>query len=175
MTELDHITMKEGWCLWDSVDPEEFQFWTSAVCITVYVCMWGEGWGPVILVIVLILAFFCCCSVPPIIIVISHISIYIHIISHHSILKVSEVISRIRQVSKSVLKGDAKPKQEADEAFYNSQKFEVLYCGKVEQTTTPHLTNISTWRNAAAHYECSPPGDSDAQKGSANPRRRLHQ
>lgn len=67
-----------------------------------------------------------------------------HIISHHSILKVSEVISRIRQVSKSVLKGDAKPKQEADEAFYNSQKFEVLYCGKVEQTTIPHLTNIST-------------------------------
>lgn len=91
-----------------------------------------------------ILAFFCCCSVPHIIIVISHISIFIHIISHHSILKVSEVISRIRQVSKSVLKGDAKPKQEADEAFYNSQKFEVLYCGKVEQTTNPHLTNIST-------------------------------
>uniref|UniRef100_A0A3Q3IUR9 Rab-GAP TBC domain-containing protein n=1 Tax=Monopterus albus TaxID=43700 RepID=A0A3Q3IUR9_MONAL len=26
---------------------------------------------------------------------------------------------------------DAKPKQEADEAFYNSQKYEVLYCGKV--------------------------------------------
>uniref|UniRef100_H3DBZ3 TBC1 domain family member 4 n=1 Tax=Tetraodon nigroviridis TaxID=99883 RepID=H3DBZ3_TETNG len=45
--------------------------------------------------------------------------------------QVPEVISRIRQVSKSVLKGDAKPKQEADEAFYNSQKFEVLYCGKV--------------------------------------------
>ncbi|XP_011605142.2 TBC1 domain family member 4 isoform X2 [Takifugu rubripes] len=45
--------------------------------------------------------------------------------------QVSEVICRIRQVSKSVLKGDAKPKQEADEAFYNSQKFEVLYCGKV--------------------------------------------
>ncbi|XP_059198854.1 TBC1 domain family member 4 isoform X3 [Centropristis striata] len=45
--------------------------------------------------------------------------------------KVPEVISSIRQVSKSALKGDAKPKQEADEAFYNSQKFEVLYCGKV--------------------------------------------
>ncbi|KAL6101176.1 tbc1d4 [Pungitius sinensis] len=45
--------------------------------------------------------------------------------------QVSEVISSIRQVSKSALKADAKPKQEADEAFYNSQKFEVLYCGKV--------------------------------------------
>lgn len=64
-------------------------------------------------------------------VIISLISIVILIISHHSIFKVSDVISRIRQVSKSVLKGDAKPKQEADEAFYNSQKFEVLYCGKV--------------------------------------------
>ncbi|XP_059896354.1 TBC1 domain family member 4 isoform X1 [Gadus macrocephalus] len=45
--------------------------------------------------------------------------------------QVSEVISSIRQVSKSALKGDAKPKQETDEAFYNSQKYEVLYCGKV--------------------------------------------
>ncbi|XP_077946914.1 TBC1 domain family member 4 isoform X3 [Gasterosteus aculeatus] len=45
--------------------------------------------------------------------------------------QVSEVISSIRQVSKSALKADAKPKQEADDAFYNSQKFEVLYCGKV--------------------------------------------
>ncbi|XP_068428607.1 TBC1 domain family member 4 isoform X2 [Clinocottus analis] len=45
--------------------------------------------------------------------------------------QVPEVISSIRQVSKSALTGDAKPKQEADEAFYNSQKFEVLYCGKV--------------------------------------------
>ncbi|KAE8298989.1 TBC1 domain family member 4 Akt substrate of 160 kDa [Larimichthys crocea] len=44
---------------------------------------------------------------------------------------VPEVISSIRQVSKSALKEDAKPRQEADEAFYNSQKFEVLYCGKV--------------------------------------------
>lgn len=42
------------------------------------------------------------------------------------------MISGIRQVSKSALKHDAKLKQEADEAFYNSQKFEVLYCGKVE-------------------------------------------
>ncbi|XP_063743252.1 TBC1 domain family member 4 isoform X2 [Eleginops maclovinus] len=45
--------------------------------------------------------------------------------------QVPEVISRIRQVSKSALKEDTKPKQEAEEAFYNSQKFEVLYCGKV--------------------------------------------
>ncbi|XP_033473106.1 TBC1 domain family member 4 isoform X1 [Epinephelus lanceolatus] len=45
--------------------------------------------------------------------------------------QVPEVISSIRQVSKSALKEDAKPKQETDEAFYNSQKFEVLYCGKV--------------------------------------------
>ena len=60
--------------------------------------------------------------------------------SLHSILKVPEVISRIRQVSKSVLKGDAKPKQEADEAFYNSQKFEVLYCGKVATQTPPPRT-----------------------------------
>ncbi|XP_034043124.1 TBC1 domain family member 4 isoform X3 [Thalassophryne amazonica] len=45
--------------------------------------------------------------------------------------QVPEVISSIRQVSKSVLKEDTKPKQETDEAFYNSQKFEVLYCGKV--------------------------------------------
>uniref|UniRef100_A0A8C6SH10 TBC1 domain family member 4 n=1 Tax=Neogobius melanostomus TaxID=47308 RepID=A0A8C6SH10_9GOBI len=44
---------------------------------------------------------------------------------------VPEVISRIRQASKSVLKEETNPKQEADEAFYNSQKFEVLYCGKV--------------------------------------------
>ncbi|XP_022596127.1 TBC1 domain family member 4 isoform X2 [Seriola dumerili] len=45
--------------------------------------------------------------------------------------QVPEVVSSIRQVSKSALKEDARPKQEADEAFYNSQKFEVLYCGKV--------------------------------------------
>uniref|UniRef100_A0A3Q3ESP3 TBC1 domain family member 4 n=1 Tax=Kryptolebias marmoratus TaxID=37003 RepID=A0A3Q3ESP3_KRYMA len=45
--------------------------------------------------------------------------------------QVPEVITSIRQVSKSALKEEAKPKQEADEAFYNSQKFEVLYCGKV--------------------------------------------
>ncbi|KAM3862410.1 TBC1 domain family member 4 [Diretmus argenteus] len=45
--------------------------------------------------------------------------------------QVPEVISSIRQVSKSALKDDAKPKQETEEAFYNSQKYEVLYCGKV--------------------------------------------
>ncbi|XP_053732684.1 TBC1 domain family member 4 isoform X1 [Synchiropus splendidus] len=45
--------------------------------------------------------------------------------------QVPEVISSIRQVSKSALKEDAKPKQEADEAFYNSQKYEVLYRGTV--------------------------------------------
>lgn len=42
-----------------------------------------------------------------------------------------EVISSIRQVSKTALKEESKPKQENDESFYNSQKFEVLYCGKV--------------------------------------------
>lgn len=45
--------------------------------------------------------------------------------------QVSEVISSIRQASKSSLKDESKPKQEAEESFYNSQKFEVLYCGKV--------------------------------------------
>ncbi|KAJ8012564.1 hypothetical protein DPEC_G00044170 [Dallia pectoralis] len=45
--------------------------------------------------------------------------------------QVPEVISSIRAVSKSALKENSKPKQETDEAFYNSQKFEVLYCGKV--------------------------------------------
>ncbi|XP_078142144.1 TBC1 domain family member 4 isoform X3 [Centroberyx gerrardi] len=55
--------------------------------------------------------------------------------------QVPEVISGIRQVSKSALKEDAKPKQETDEAFYNSQKFEVLYCGKV---TVAHKKAPST-------------------------------
>uniref|UniRef100_A0A668ADD7 TBC1 domain family member 4 n=1 Tax=Myripristis murdjan TaxID=586833 RepID=A0A668ADD7_9TELE len=55
--------------------------------------------------------------------------------------QVPEVISSIRQVSKSALKEDAKAKQEADEAFYNSQKFEVLYCGKV---TVAHKKAPST-------------------------------
>uniref|UniRef100_A0A672KV68 TBC1 domain family member 4 n=1 Tax=Sinocyclocheilus grahami TaxID=75366 RepID=A0A672KV68_SINGR len=45
--------------------------------------------------------------------------------------KVPEVISSIRQVSKAALKEESKPRQDSDESFYNSQKFEVLYCGKV--------------------------------------------
>ncbi|KAI1899588.1 hypothetical protein AGOR_G00063340 [Albula goreensis] len=55
--------------------------------------------------------------------------------------QVPAVISSIRQVSKAALKEDSKPKQEADEAFYNSQKFEVLYCGKV---TVAHKKAPST-------------------------------
>ncbi|KAJ8349963.1 hypothetical protein SKAU_G00250930 [Synaphobranchus kaupii] len=55
--------------------------------------------------------------------------------------QVPEVISSIRQVSKSALKEESKPKQEAEEAFYNSQKFEVLYCGKV---TMVHKRVLST-------------------------------
>uniref|UniRef100_A0A3Q2EIC7 TBC1 domain family member 4 n=1 Tax=Cyprinodon variegatus TaxID=28743 RepID=A0A3Q2EIC7_CYPVA len=39
------------------------------------------------------------------------------------------------------LKEETKPKQEAEEAFYNSQKFEVLYCGKV---TVGHKKASST-------------------------------
>ncbi|KAG9349555.1 hypothetical protein JZ751_028002 [Albula glossodonta] len=57
------------------------------------------------------------------------------------VLSVPAVISSIRQVSKAALKEDSKPKQEADEAFYNSQKFEVLYCGKV---TVAHKKAPST-------------------------------
>uniref|UniRef100_A0A8C9R3X6 TBC1 domain family member 4 n=1 Tax=Scleropages formosus TaxID=113540 RepID=A0A8C9R3X6_SCLFO len=52
----------------------------------------------------------------------------------HSFLpfyQVPEIISSVRQLSKAALKEDAKPKQDTEEAFYNSQKFEVLYCGKV--------------------------------------------
>uniref|UniRef100_A0A3P9NHR0 TBC1 domain family member 4 n=1 Tax=Poecilia reticulata TaxID=8081 RepID=A0A3P9NHR0_POERE len=65
-----------------------------------------------------------------------------YLLSFHCIYsQVPEVISSIRQVSKSALKEDAKPKQEADEAFYNSQKFEVLYCGKV---TVGHKKASST-------------------------------
>uniref|UniRef100_A0A8V0X6H8 TBC1 domain family member 4 n=1 Tax=Gallus gallus TaxID=9031 RepID=A0A8V0X6H8_CHICK len=44
---------------------------------------------------------------------------------------VPDVISSIRQVSKAALKEDAKPSKDSEDAFYNSQKFEVLYCGKV--------------------------------------------
>ncbi|KAJ6652924.1 hypothetical protein lerEdw1_010502, partial [Lerista edwardsae] len=47
------------------------------------------------------------------------------------LLKVPDVISSIRQASKAALKGDVKPSKDGEDAFYNSQKFEVLYCGKV--------------------------------------------
>ncbi|KAM9320504.1 TBC1 domain family member 4 [Gastrophryne carolinensis] len=45
--------------------------------------------------------------------------------------QVSTVISSIRQVSKVALKEDTKSNRDTEDAFYNSQKFEVLYCGKV--------------------------------------------
>uniref|UniRef100_A0A8C6XV63 TBC1 domain family member 4 n=1 Tax=Naja naja TaxID=35670 RepID=A0A8C6XV63_NAJNA len=45
--------------------------------------------------------------------------------------QVPDVISSIRQASKVALKEDVKPNKENEDAFYNSQKFEVLYCGKV--------------------------------------------
>ncbi|KAM9036487.1 TBC1 domain family member 4 isoform 3-T3 [Sarcophilus harrisii] len=48
--------------------------------------------------------------------------------------KVPDVISSIRQVSKAALKEDTKPNKDNEDAFYNSQKFEVLYCGKVTVT-----------------------------------------
>ncbi|XP_059418068.1 TBC1 domain family member 4-like isoform X6 [Carassius carassius] len=55
--------------------------------------------------------------------------------------QVPEVISSIRQVSKAALKEESKPRQDSDESFYNSQKFEVLYCGKV---TVSHKKAPST-------------------------------
>uniref|UniRef100_UPI00398F7979 TBC1 domain family member 4 isoform X1 n=2 Tax=Pristiophorus japonicus TaxID=55135 RepID=UPI00398F7979 len=48
--------------------------------------------------------------------------------------QVPDVISGIRQVSKAALKGDTKSRQVSEDAFYNSQKYEVLYCGKVVVT-----------------------------------------
>ncbi|KAL4691001.1 hypothetical protein H8959_013962 [Pygathrix nigripes] len=48
--------------------------------------------------------------------------------------QVPDVISSIRQLSKAAMKGDAKPSKDNEDAFYNSQKFEVLYCGKVTVT-----------------------------------------
>ncbi|XP_042312698.1 TBC1 domain family member 4 isoform X11 [Sceloporus undulatus] len=45
--------------------------------------------------------------------------------------QVPDVISSIRQASKAALKEDVKPSKDSEDAFYNSQKFEVLYCGKV--------------------------------------------
>ncbi|XP_038625686.1 TBC1 domain family member 4 isoform X2 [Tachyglossus aculeatus] len=55
--------------------------------------------------------------------------------------QVPDVISSIRQVSKAALKEDAKPSRDSEDAFYNSQKFEVLYCGKV---TVAHKKAPST-------------------------------
>ncbi|XP_068785735.1 TBC1 domain family member 4 isoform X1 [Struthio camelus] len=55
--------------------------------------------------------------------------------------QVPDVISSIRQVSKAALKEDAKPSKDSEDAFYNSQKFEVLYCGKV---TVAHKKAPST-------------------------------
>ncbi|XP_012578769.1 PREDICTED: TBC1 domain family member 4 [Condylura cristata] len=48
--------------------------------------------------------------------------------------QVPDVISSIRQLSKAAMKEDAKPSKDHEDAFYNSQKFEVLYCGKVTVT-----------------------------------------
>ncbi|RMC06953.1 hypothetical protein DUI87_16405 [Hirundo rustica rustica] len=56
-------------------------------------------------------------------------------------LRVPDVISSIRQVSKAALKEDAKPSKDSEDAFYDSQKFEVLYCGKV---TVAHKKAPST-------------------------------
>ncbi|XP_048835149.1 TBC1 domain family member 4-like isoform X2 [Brienomyrus brachyistius] len=62
--------------------------------------------------------------------------------------QVPEVISSIRQVSKAALKEDAKAKWNGEEAFYNSQKFEVLYRGKV---TVPHKKVPSTLIDDCIH------------------------
>ncbi|XP_048197198.1 TBC1 domain family member 4 isoform X2 [Perognathus longimembris pacificus] len=43
-------------------------------------------------------------------------------------------MSSIRQLSKAAMKEGAKPSKDNEDAFYNSQKFEVLYCGKVTVT-----------------------------------------
>uniref|UniRef100_A0A7M4G3G1 TBC1 domain family member 4 n=1 Tax=Crocodylus porosus TaxID=8502 RepID=A0A7M4G3G1_CROPO len=59
----------------------------------------------------------------------------------HRTSKVPDVISSIRQASKAALKEDAKSSKDSEEAFYNSQKFEVLYCGKV---TVAHKKAPST-------------------------------
>ncbi|XP_044769476.1 TBC1 domain family member 4 isoform X1 [Neomonachus schauinslandi] len=48
--------------------------------------------------------------------------------------QVPDVISSIRQLSKAAMKEDAKASKDNEDAFYNSQKFEVLYCGKVMVT-----------------------------------------
>ncbi|KAM9674979.1 TBC1 domain family member 4 isoform 1-T1 [Dama dama] len=48
--------------------------------------------------------------------------------------QVPDVISSIRQLSKAAMKEDAKPSKDNEDAFYNSQKFEVLYRGRVTVT-----------------------------------------
>ncbi|XP_054829636.1 TBC1 domain family member 4 isoform X4 [Eublepharis macularius] len=55
--------------------------------------------------------------------------------------QVPDVISSIRQASKAALKEEVKPNKDSEDAFYNSQKFEVLYCGKV---TVAHKKAPST-------------------------------
>eukprot|EP00079_Xenopus_tropicalis_P008672 XP_002931984.2 PREDICTED: TBC1 domain family member 4 isoform X2 [Xenopus tropicalis] len=54
-----------------------------------------------------------------------------HVFKANTPRQVSDIISSIRQVSKVALKEDSKPCRDSEDAFYNSQKFEVLYCGKV--------------------------------------------
>ncbi|XP_069858918.1 TBC1 domain family member 4-like isoform X1 [Dipodomys merriami] len=48
--------------------------------------------------------------------------------------QVPDVMSSIRQLSKAAMKEGAKPSKDNEDAFYNSQKFEVLYCGRVTVT-----------------------------------------
>lgn len=84
------------------------------------------------------------------------------------------MIASIRQVSKSALKEETKPKQENDEAFYNSQKYEVLYCGKVESVS---MQNPQTWlfllgEKVTGWLLC--PGDSGTQEGFGHAHRWLH-
>ncbi|KAJ8404623.1 hypothetical protein AAFF_G00334860 [Aldrovandia affinis] len=88
--------------------------------------------------------------------------------------QVPEVISSIRQVSKAALKEDSKPKQEADEAFYNSQKFEVLYCGKVTvaQKRAPSTLIddcIDQFRQHEAERRRPRPLNGGGQRGAAEP------
>lgn len=84
-----------------------------------------------------------------------------HVSSFRSLLEqVPEVISRIRQVSKSAFKEDAK--SDADEAFYNSQKFEVLYCGKVETNTHQSLLLLSFNLPSFNRFLSRTPGDGAA-------------
>uniref|UniRef100_G3U0Q3 TBC1 domain family member 4 n=1 Tax=Loxodonta africana TaxID=9785 RepID=G3U0Q3_LOXAF len=54
-----------------------------------------------------------------------------HILCDNNETNVPDVISSIRQLSKAAMKEGAKPNKDNEDAFYNSQKFEVLYCGKV--------------------------------------------